>query len=312
MERLLHLRSMPLLGTLSPDDMGLLAEQMQTRVFSEGELLQRQGVPISAVQVVVEGRVRLVRGEQILGHATSGAGVGGFGFLSRDPNGIEAVAETEVVTLELEGDTLDEILEDRYRILQHILRESSRRLIDLWHEAPRECLTAQTRMSAPGFEPPLDLVRRMLFLRTSLPFIHSSASALADLARNLVELDFESGTVLWRRGEPARQVQMLVQGRVTCTAPIEGFALQPSPGFPLGGLDAVAGVSRWYDAVCETPTTVLSGDVEILFDLFEDNPTVALAYLAQLARAHLGALEGVAASGRQASFLPFFGGNLSA
>jgi CRP-like cAMP-binding protein len=147
-------------------------------------------------------------------------------------------------------------------------------------------------------------------LRQSLPFIRSSASALADLARNLVELHFAPGTVLWRRGEPGRQVQLLVRGRVSCSAPIPDFSLQPVPGFPLGGLDAVAGGTRWYDAVCEGPVVTLSGDVEILFDLFEDNSDVALAYLAQIARVHLGALERIAASGRRAPLLPFFGGNL--
>jgi CRP-like cAMP-binding protein len=236
--------------------------------------------------------------------------VGGLGFLARDEQGISAVARTDLIALEIDGDALDEILEDRFSILQHLLRDTSRRLIDLWHQAPRECLAAQVRMSAPGFEGELDLVERMLFLRESLPFVRASASALADLARNLVELQFPPGTVLWRRGEPARQVQLLVKGRVSCSAPIPDFVLEPVPGFPIGGLDAVAGVPRWYEAVCDGPVVTLSGDIEMLFDLFEDNADVALAYLAQIARVHLGALENIAATGRPAPFLPFFGGNL--
>jgi CRP-like cAMP-binding protein len=309
MERLLHLRTLPILGTLSPEDLGLVAEQARTRIFRKGDRLLRQGEPIGSVHILVEGRVDLRRGNQDLGRAGPGAGVGGLGYLSRDPEGVEAVAETDVVALELDGDTLDEILEDRFPVLQHILRETSRGLIDLWHEAPRECLEAQTRISAPGFQSPLDLVQRMLFLREGLPFIRASASALADLARGLVELRFEKGTVLWRRGEPGRQVQMLVAGRVSCASPIQDFCLEPEPGFPLGGLDAVAGVPRWYDAVCETPVVTLSGNAEILFDLFEDNSDVALAYLAQVSRVHLDVLERIVAAGREASLLPFFGGN---
>ena len=310
MERLLHLRTLPILGTLNPDDLGLVAEQARTRVFGEGDRLLRRGEPIAAVHIVVEGRVSLQRGEQALGHATPGAGVGGVGYLARDPNGIDAVAETDVVALELDGDTLDEILEDRFSVLQHVLRETTRGLIELWHEAPRECLAAQTRMSAPGFRSPLDLVQRMLFLREGLPFIRASTSALADLSRGLVELHFEPGTVLWRRGDPGRQVQMLVDGTVTCSSPIEGFGLQPQPGYPLGGLEAVAGMPRWYDAVCQGPVVTLTANAEILFDLFEDNSDVALTYLAQIARVHLDVLERIAAAGRQSSLLPFFGGNV--
>jgi CRP-like cAMP-binding protein len=309
MERLLHLRTLPILGTLSPEDLGLVAEQMHLRSFQVGEFLLREGEPIGAVHTVVEGGILLRRRGRVLGRATTGAAVGGLGFLARDEYGIEAMAEGDVLTLELDTDTLSEILEDRFSVLRHVFRETSRSLIDLWHQAPRECREAQVPMSAPGFQGQLDLIERMLFLRQSLPFLRSSASALADLARNLVELQFTPGTVLWRRGDPARQVQMIVQGRVRCTAPIDEFCLEPVPGFPLGGLDAVAGVPRWYDAVCEGPVIALSGDVEILFDLFEDNPDVALAYLAQLARSQLGALERIVEAGNQAALLFFFGGN---
>jgi CRP-like cAMP-binding protein len=310
LERLLHLRRLPLLGTLPPDDLGLIAEQTRPRLFRQGEVLLRRGEPIGAVHVVVEGRVGLRRGEHEMGHATTGAAVGGLGFLARDDEGIDASAEEDTLTLELDTDTLGEILEDRFRILQHLLRETSRLLLDLWHQAPRECAAAAERMEAPGFSGSLDLVERMLFLRQGLPFLRSSASALADLARNLVELRFDPGVVLWRRGEPARQVLMLVSGRVACSAPIDGFGLAPGPGYPLGGLDAVAGMSRWYDAVCDGPVVTLSGDVEILFDVFEDSADVALDYLSQIARTHLRALELVAQSDRKARLLPFFGSDI--
>jgi hypothetical protein len=282
LERLLHLRRLPLLGTLPPDDLGLIAEQTRPRLFRQGEVLLRRGEPIGAVHVVVEGRVGLRRGEHELGHATTGAAVGGLGFLARDDEGIDATAEEDTLTLELDTDTLGEILEDRFQILQHLLRETSRLLLDLWHRAPRECAAAAERMEAPGFSGSLDLVERMLFLRQGLPFLRSSASALADLARNLV----------------------------ACTAPIEGFGLAPGPGYPLGGLDAVAGMSRWYDAVCDGPVVALSGDVEILFDVFEDSAEVALDYLSQIARSHLRALELVAQSDRKARLLPFFGSDI--
>jgi len=310
MEQLLHLRKLPILGSLSPNDLGVIAEQARTRVFHAGTRFLRQGEPIGAIYIVLEGRVRLRRGAYELGVATTGAGVGGLAYLARDPEGVDAIAESDVLALEIDGDAIDEILEDRFSVLQHLLRESSRKLIELWHQAPAECLAAQVRMSARGYEPKLDLVQRMLFLRDSLPFLRTSASALADLARNLVELEFEPGTVLWRRGEPSRQVQLLVAGHIETRSSIPGFHLEPGPGFPYGGLDAVAGVPHWYDAVCESRVVTLSGDVEMLFDVFEDNTDVAMAYLSQVASVHLNALERIAASGRQAPLLPFFGFDL--
>jgi CRP-like cAMP-binding protein len=298
MERLLRLRRAEVFDRLSPDDLGLVADQARVRAFRRGEHLHRSGERILAVHVVVEGRVHLWRAGRDLGYASPGTGVGGLGFLARDDSGIDAVAETDVVVLELDAETLLEVIEDRASILRVLLHEMSRRLIDLWHQAPEACQAAQTQMAAPGFGRSLLLVERMLFLRTALPFIRSSASALADLARVLVELSFEPGTLLWHRGDAARQVLLLVNGRVSCSAPIEGFCLAPPAGFPLGGLEAVAGALRWYDATCETPVTVLSGDVEVLFDLFEDNPDVGLEYVAQIARVQLRAVECLAGTDR--------------
>jgi len=310
-ERLLHLRRVPIIGTLPPEELALVAEQGRIRLFRQGEALLRRGEPIGAVFVVLEGRVHLRRGDHELGHATAGGGVGGLGFLARDDEGIDAICETETLTLEIDTDTLGEILEDRFPVLQHLLRETTRLLVDLWHRAPRECVTAAPAPTAAGFERRLDLVERMLFLRQGLPFLRSSAAALADLARNVVELEFEPGVVLWRQGEPARQVLMLVSGEVRCTAPIPGFFLQPTSGFPLGGLDAVAGVPRWYDAVCAGPVVMLSGDVEMLFDLFEDSAAVALDYLAQIAQHQLRSLELIAGGDRRSLLLPFFGSDVA-
>jgi len=114
MERLLHLRTLPVLGSLSPSDLAVIAEQARTRVFHEGTRLLKHGEPIGAIYIVIEGRVRLRRGVLDIGLAGSGAGVGGLAYLARDPEGVDATAETDVVALEIDGDALDEILEDRF------------------------------------------------------------------------------------------------------------------------------------------------------------------------------------------------------
>ena len=57
MERVLHLRMLPMFGNLSPGevspgDLGLVAEQVRTRVFAPGARLLRGGEPIAAVHIV--------------------------------------------------------------------------------------------------------------------------------------------------------------------------------------------------------------------------------------------------------------------
>jgi CRP-like cAMP-binding protein len=305
-ERLLLLRRAPWIGTLPAQELALIGDQARPRAFARGEVLLREGEAIGSLYLVVEGRVRLRRGGREVGQAGPGSGVGGLGLLARDEQGIEAVAESDTLTLELDGDAIFEILEDRSPVLRHLLREISKEVLDLWHRAPRETVAALPRAAAPGFDSPLDFVERMLFLRQALPFLRSSASALADLARGLVELSFEPGVVLWRRGEASRQVFLLVRGAVTCSSALQETGLDPGPGDTIGGLEAIAGMPRWYDAVCDSPVVVLSGDVEMLFDVFEDNTEVALGYLTFIARWHLRALELIVKNDHR-PLLPFFG-----
>ena len=61
-------------------DLGLIADQTRTRFFRGGDSLLREGEPIGAVHIIVEGPVQMRRGPHDLGQATSGAGVGGIGF----------------------------------------------------------------------------------------------------------------------------------------------------------------------------------------------------------------------------------------
>jgi hypothetical protein len=63
-----------------------------------------------------------------------------------------------------------------------------------------------------------------------------------------------------------------------------GFRLDASPGSPLGALECVAGRPRWYDAEVESPLTGLSTEIEVLFDVFEDNLDMALAFLTTMSQ----------------------------
>jgi hypothetical protein len=65
-------------------------------------------------------------------------------------------------------------------------------------------------------------------------------------------------------------------------------------GWPLGALEAIGGTTRWYEPVTETPVVGLSGDVETLYDVLEDNFDMAMAYLSTMGRAWLRAMERIA------------------
>lgn len=288
--RLLAFKRNVTLAKLPASQISVLAEHARDRLVPRGTVLLREGEPIETVYYVVEGRAHLTLRGRTLGDAGPGTALGGPSFFARDPEGLGAVAETDVLVLELDADTLLEIFEDHFPILLHILREMCRELVEVGKRVPAE-LAAKlpTSGGAERTTTGLDLVERIFVLRRAAPFTRTSISALAELARGMAEIHFQPGVELWREGEPAAGLLLLVSGSVACSSSEVSFEV--GPGSPLGALEAIAEHPRLYQAVTQTPVVALQGNVENLIDTFEDNFEMAMDYLAVMSRWLLELLE---------------------
>jgi CRP-like cAMP-binding protein len=293
--RMLQLKRIPMLAGLPSSEVAFVADAAEERFFPRGATVLREGQPASAVYFVVDGALSVLRRGRPMGRVGPGASVGGLPVLARSAHGVEATAEEDTLTLEIDADVVGEILEDRFPILLHILRETSRRLIELTvaHRLDPAAWTVP-RSDDPSGGRDLDLVDRIFFLRRMRVFERSSINALAQLARAMAQIRFEPGTLLWREGEAARGIFLLLAGRVRATS-ARGLEFRPGPGFALGALEALGESSRFYDAVVETPLVALQGDMEVLVDVFEDHVDMALDYLAVVARSTMRILGQVAA-----------------
>lgn len=283
-ERLLHLRRLDSIGTLPPAELALVAEYAQERFFPGGSVLMRAGEPVPAIYFLISGQVRVTRRGRSLGVARQGAGIGGLALLARDPEGIEAVAEGDVLTLEIRADAAQELFEDRFPILHHVLRDVSRRLAQairthgptLFPEPWQVPLRVPTRS--------LDLVERLVLLRAAPPFAQASLTTLADLARTLREVRFERDALLWSEGDRAGHTLLVVEGLVRCRSRDGRLDFTFGPGSPVGTLDMVAEVPRFFEARAQTPLLALQGRVEELIDVLEDNHAMATELLAAITR----------------------------
>jgi CRP-like cAMP-binding protein len=131
-------------------------------------------------------------------------------------------------------------------------------------------------------------------------FRRSSIAALAELGRAMAQVRFEPGTVLWREGEPGPGIFLLRSGAVAARS-AAGVSFRAGPGFPLGALEALGELPRWYEAVTETPVVALQGHMGALVDVFEDGFDVALDYLSVLAQSALRTADWAAAHGEPAA-----------
>jgi CRP-like cAMP-binding protein len=290
LERILHLKKVPAIGGLSGTELALIAEQARERQFSKNEPLLREGEVVDSIFVIVEGHVAVARRGVRLGRMGPGDSVGGLEFLARDARGVDARAQGSVFALELEADALVEVFEDSFAVVHHILREVCGRVIDGVIRQPH--VTGLLRVPlAYTPQPPLDFVERIRFLRQIAVFSRSSINALSELSRAMNEVRFDAGTELWRAGEPAHSVFLVVDGRVDCFIPSSNSRFDGLPGDPLGALDAMAETLRWYDATTATPVVALYGNTEGLLDVFEDNTEMALDYLAVMSGLMLQLVE---------------------
>jgi CRP-like cAMP-binding protein len=157
---------------------------------------------------------------------------------------------------------------------------------------------------------PLDFVERILLLRQGA-FARSSVNALSELSRGLTELRFEAGTTLWTEGEPSGTILLGVHGIVKCLSARRDFAFRSGSGQALGALEALGEGPHWYDAVAETPFVALSGQVDGLLDVFEDNFEMALDFLGTISRWRMRLLDRLTEQGED-PLAHFYRGRLEA
>lgn len=290
-ERVLYLRKLDLLRDLPSSDLLLLAEFAHERVFPKAAPLLQRGEPVRALHFIIAGRVELLRGDESLGLCGPGSGLGGVGVLARDEQGVEARAAVDTLTLELEAEGLFELLEDRFNVFRHVLREVSR--LSIVHMLGAGVRSARAPAQVPLAVPSrhLDLVERLMLLRRMAPFAGSSINALADLSRSLLEVRYPRGAQLWREGDPSATVLLVVDGVVDCSSAVSDVRFQAVPGQPLGSFESLAGVPRWFDAVALTPVLALQGRGEELVDVFEDNFRMGVDFLAAIATGLLREIE---------------------
>jgi CRP/FNR family cyclic AMP-dependent transcriptional regulator len=294
-ERILSLHKIPVLGTLPSADLASIAEIARERTFPRGSVLFREGEPVQAVHVVVDGAVHISRKGRLVGHAGPGSAVGGIGVLARDEEGIHAVAEADTLTLEIGGDGLFELMEDQFSLFHHVLREVCLQMIGVVSRFPAALeQLPQITPPVPTGTRELDLVGRIMFLRESEFFHRASINALAELSRGMLEVRYEAGQQIWAVGEPPGWVLVVLEGYLACTT-AAGFRFRLGPGTPPGGLEATAEAPRWYSAVAETPLVALQGRMEWLLDLFEDNFDMGIDYLAILSKRLLEVMEATSA-----------------
>jgi hypothetical protein len=135
-ERVLHLRSIPLLADLAPSDLERVAGFAEERTYTDGETIGAEGELGDELHLIVEGDVRIVRdapsGEVELVRRTRGDVIGELSLITREPRVASLVAAGEVRTIRIGRREFESLLRERpdvglavMRVLAHRVAETA-------------------------------------------------------------------------------------------------------------------------------------------------------------------------------------------
>lgn len=280
LERALYLRSLDLFRDVSARDLALLAQLMEEEWLRHGTVLYGPGMPVHALHLIVEGRVRCARADGS-SHVVDGPeAVGVLEILADAPPTTRAVAESNLLALGIDAAAFLDVLEDRFPLVLQLRAALGRRILPLRDgEAPAAPPRIADREEPEA--PAAELVRRLLWLRHEPELRDMGVSVLAALLREPRERQLAAGEELWRGGDEASFFALVLEGEVGGRG----------AGAVLGLEDAFAALPRAAAVTAQTPAAVLAIDTSLLLDAAEDHVHVATRILAHCSRRLLRLLE---------------------
>jgi CRP-like cAMP-binding protein len=277
-ERLILLKALSSFGDVPAPALAALAGQATERHLAAGATLVDIYHRWDAVHILVEGAVTVSESGRPPSTVGPREAIGLLEVLASVKGGVQARATVETVTLEIGATTLFSILEDHRQMTFGMVQELARSLVasavegTIWSGQPVQEID-------PGR---IDLVDRIRLLKRTDLFARTRVFSLGEIASHFDERRLDVGTVLWREGDPASWLMVLLDGEVEASSR-GGLGQSYGPGTAPGALDAIAGTPRSYAAKAVTPVTALRLSADRLFDALEDDFSMAEDLLAALA-----------------------------
>lgn len=129
-EKVLFLKSIDLFRALPGEELAQIADIAEEMPISSGGLVFGEGEPGDALYIVVEGRVRVHKGDRALAELGERECFGEMSVLDSEPRSASVSATEETVLLKIGREEFRDILAERPEISVGIMKVLSRRLRD--------------------------------------------------------------------------------------------------------------------------------------------------------------------------------------
>lgn len=279
--RVLALRTLPIFRDVPAPVVAGAAKLMHERKLKRGELVQERDSIVPHIWVLPPGKVALDRDGKTL-DIDGPAYLGLYYALSGVVADARVIALTELTTFLLDVVDLFELFEDHFPVLRSTIKEVAKTAIT---ESGGKLLLplsfAGDHASHLERKVQFDLVDKLFFLRRMFPLPHMSIDAMASLARQLHPKTYVPGAPIWKRGDPAIDMTIILRGTVVAKSDTEERVHEA--GGPLGGLEVFAQSPRWFDLTAKTETLVMHTSYDAIIDMFEDHTDMGRDVVASLA-----------------------------
>ncbi|HEX3769605.1 MAG TPA: cyclic nucleotide-binding domain-containing protein [Polyangiaceae bacterium] len=280
-DRVLAMRAQPMFEGLDDEGLLILAEHGRAQSYRDGDVVSVEGEPARAVFMVTEGEIVVTRQGKELLTRRAGEGYGALPMLAREPS-VHAFARGETRTLEIPAAAFEGALIENHSLLRNTLRAIGSGVLARRGNLPGDPKVPRAVDDGVYFTEPRTMVERLIELRQS-PFGHINLEALVDMARQMTEVRYPAGHLLWSTGDTSTHSLHIEAGRIRCTAP-DGASVAVGAGFTIGVLDVWGTHRRVYEARAEVPLIAYRIDFEDFLTVLEAHPEVGLELLRGFAR----------------------------
>lgn len=259
-----------------------------------GDLAYRLGEPSRHFYFVVSGRVRLERDDAPPWEFGERSIIGALDATMDRPRSRDAVADTELVLLELPSEAWLEVLEDSIDMSIRAIEVVARGVHDLLLGAVARGLVRDSSPPRPREEAPLpvalNLVDRILLLRRVTCLGRAGVQTLASLASVADEVVVEPGDALFATGDADGAIFVVARGEIETERTEPSIVTRYGRGAMVAGPAALVDRDA-YAARATQRTLVLRFSREDWFDVMEEHFDLVRSTMISLAEEREGLMN---------------------
>jgi CRP-like cAMP-binding protein len=273
-QRVIALKRSSIFAAVPEEVLSEFAPQATESVFAAAAPILRAGEFGSTLGVIVEGSVRIFRGQQTLAELGPGGVFGELAALSPEPRTANVTAVSETRVLELSAEAVERMIAARGEAAEGIIRVLCERI----QTSIREKTFADTGSyriprDAPATTGPARMLQdleKVVWLRKVEIFSSLSDTILLHLARLATEQWLDEGAALFQKGDLGTSLYIVVEGEMAVHEDGRLIATL-RPGEILGELALLTSEVRSTSVAAKTPARLLKITQSVVQELMWDH-----------------------------------------